>query len=325
MVEWWTSVRTLAALVDAEYIPWEDRTEAVDLSRYLKPIQRSPSPPASPEVTWARLQSLRTAAETGAVLDALTAIDLEANGNAARVDAILAVGAVLLDIEAQTTRAPCEGPREALTSAVDALTDETSAIEKLQQAAVQTGEIARLVPVAAVTLDQLTETTFGHQRDDAETAQEQIQRALSDGDLNTATQLHQALVVGQWTRSDFDRFDPREFERLIVDLYREHGYDVHHQGPGPDGGIDAVAKRDGETKLIQVKHKSDAISAPTFDKYVALLQYYDPDEVVLVTSSSFTQPALTRWRRVADRVRPINGEQLRQRLSEASIVPPLEG
>jgi restriction system protein len=45
----------------------------------------------------------------------------------------------------------------------------------------------------------------------------------------------------------------REFEHLVGEIYRRRGYSVVETDEGADGGVDLVARRNGETLLVQCK------------------------------------------------------------------------
>lgn len=52
-----------------------------------------------------------------------------------------------------------------------------------------------------------------------------------------------------------DGMDWRQFETLVGEAFRRHGYAVVETGGGgPDGGVDLVLSRDGERSLVQCKH-----------------------------------------------------------------------
>lgn len=51
--------------------------------------------------------------------------------------------------------------------------------------------------------------------------------------------------------------DSYEFEKVVVELYRDLGYDVTHTPPQNDGGFDARAVKDGECYLIECKRWSE--------------------------------------------------------------------
>lgn len=322
MSEWWQSVRTMVAVVTAEYIHSEYRTEAFGLEQYLRPIRGSPTPPTL-STTEQRVRLLVESVDTDPILRSLTEVEI-ATDSSAYVDAFLAIAATVIDLRSQTARPSYADVLSDLSTVVTRLKDGDPVDEHLSRAADRTVDQLRLVLTALETLEALQTVSFSHEDDDVESVRKCLSAAVEAGNLSDVLELHQSVVVGRWRRYHFSRFDPRAFEHLVAKLYRTHGYEVTVREKGPDGGIDVVATRDGTTKLIQVKHQSSSVDAPTFDKYVALLQYYDPDEVVLATSSTFTDPALTRWRRVADRVRPLDGKMLLRRLTESPLAPPLQ-
>src|ERR1017187_1812152 len=53
-----------------------------------------------------------------------------------------------------------------------------------------------------------------------------------------------------------------QFEEVIADAFHRHGYRVRETGGRnqPDGGVDVVLQRDGETTIVQAKHwRSDRV------------------------------------------------------------------
>jgi restriction system protein len=53
-----------------------------------------------------------------------------------------------------------------------------------------------------------------------------------------------------------------QFEPVIADAFRRHGYGVRETGGRnqADGGVDVVLQRDGETTIVQAKHsRSDRV------------------------------------------------------------------
>ena len=85
----------------------------------------------------------------------------------------------------------------------------------------------------------------------------------------------------------------REFEEVIGEAYRRQGYAVvENAGPGADGGIDLVAKKEGETILVQCKQwKSEKIGVPTMREMFGLWNAEKANEVHVVTCGNFTNEA----------------------------------
>jgi restriction system protein len=100
---------------------------------------------------------------------------------------------------------------------------------------------------------------------------------------------------------------PREFEKLVAGLLARSGYTVKLGPQGRDGGIDVFAERDGEfgpeLTLVQCKrYRGDQkVSEPTIKQLYGDLTLRNATKGLLVTTSSFTKPALkliedTRYR-----------------------------
>lgn len=89
------------------------------------------------------------------------------------------------------------------------------------------------------------------------------------------------------------RLSWREFEEVIGEAYRKQGYAVvENAGPGADGGIDLVAKKEGETILVQCKQwKSEKVGVPTVREMFGLLNAERTNEVHIVTCGHFTEEA----------------------------------
>jgi restriction system protein len=51
-----------------------------------------------------------------------------------------------------------------------------------------------------------------------------------------------------------DTMSWHDFEQLTAAVFRKEGFDVQDTNDGPDGGVDLVLKKGGETYLVQCKH-----------------------------------------------------------------------
>lgn len=86
-----------------------------------------------------------------------------------------------------------------------------------------------------------------------------------------------------------------EFEHLVADLLRRDGYlDVLVVGRGGDKGVDVVAHTSDKRKIaIQCKRQSSTVTADRVRNLVGAIHCaYTGHHGVLVTSSTFTRPAL---------------------------------
>jgi restriction system protein len=97
---------------------------------------------------------------------------------------------------------------------------------------------------------------------------------------------------------DIYRLSPREFEELVAGLLARSGYTVKLGPRGRDGGIDVFAERGGqfgpELTLVQCKrYRNDQkVSEPTVKQLYADLTLRNATKGLLVTTSTFTKPAL---------------------------------
>jgi restriction system protein len=85
----------------------------------------------------------------------------------------------------------------------------------------------------------------------------------------------------------------REFEELVGEAYRRQGYTVtENRGAGPDGGIDLVLKKDGNTYLVQCKQwRSMKIGVKVLREMYGLMTAKHTSGVIIITSGIFTQEA----------------------------------
>jgi hypothetical protein len=105
-----------------------------------------------------------------------------------------------------------------------------------------------------------------------------------------------AQAVDLQTR--LQHIDPYEFEHFVADLWARDGYDTEVSQQAADGGVDVIARTEDaftETKkVIQAKRYSEGNKVDPDDvrAYAGVRnRITDADEVVLVTSSSFTSGA----------------------------------
>ncbi|MFB3779533.1 MAG: restriction endonuclease [Bryobacteraceae bacterium] len=111
------------------------------------------------------------------------------------------------------------------------------------------------------------------------------------------------------------------FEALIGEAYRRQGYSVSRpSGSGPDGGIDLVLRKDGNTLLVQCKQwKSWKVGVKVIREMYGVLTDRNAHGAIIVTSGIFTQEA-----RAFAEGKPIDlveGEQLAALIRSAQGVP----
>lgn len=108
--------------------------------------------------------------------------------------------------------------------------------------------------------------------------------------------------------------DPHDFELFVADVWQEcQGWDTEVTQLSRDWGVDVVGRppdgTGGVTALQAKRYTGQAIKSTEIQQYAALRQQYDDvTGVTVVTTSSFTEPAL----QLADRldVTCIDGDDL---------------
>jgi len=93
--------------------------------------------------------------------------------------------------------------------------------------------------------------------------------------------------------SDFMDRSPREFEEFISELFTKMGYSTSLTTQSKDFGADIVAKKDGETTVVQVKRYKlgNVVGVNDVNQVLGSMHLYDADRAVVVTTSNFTLDA----------------------------------
>lgn len=87
----------------------------------------------------------------------------------------------------------------------------------------------------------------------------------------------------------------RRFETLVAEAYRRQGYEVFRpSGNGPDGGVDLVLKKDGNTILVQCKQwRAWKVGVKVVRELYGVMTARHAQGAILVTSGIFTHDART--------------------------------
>jgi restriction system protein len=85
----------------------------------------------------------------------------------------------------------------------------------------------------------------------------------------------------------------REFELLVGEALRRQGFSVQETGGnGPDGGVDLMARKDGEKYLVQCKQwRSGQVGVPVVRELYGAMAAEGAVGGFVVTSGTFTKPA----------------------------------
>ena len=117
------------------------------------------------------------------------------------------------------------------------------------------------------------------------------------------------------------QLDGHEFEHFVAELWSRRGWNTDVTAQSGDKGIDVIATKAfpyPKKHLIQTKRYRDtnSVSGPELQKYASLKQRENVDEVVIITTSGFTNQAEV----IADdfNIKLIDGETLQRLIREMS-------
>jgi len=107
-----------------------------------------------------------------------------------------------------------------------------------------------------------------------------------------------------------------DFELLVGEALRRRGYAVQETGAnGPDGGVDLIARKDGEMYLVQCKQwRSVQVGVPVVRELYGAMAAEGAVGGFVVTSGTFTQPA--RAFASGRNVQLVDGAGLKQWIAE---------
>jgi len=113
----------------------------------------------------------------------------------------------------------------------------------------------------------------------------------------------------------------RQFEALVAEACRREGYAVFRpSGNGPDGGVDLVLKKDGETVLVQCKHwKAWKVGAKIVRELNGVVAARRAQGGIVITTGVFTQEARDFAGETS--VRLIEGEEVSEYVRSVQRAP----
>lgn len=91
---------------------------------------------------------------------------------------------------------------------------------------------------------------------------------------------------------DIDALSGVEFEEAVADLFRKTGYSVKLTPKTGDQGADLIVEKDGITTAIQTKRYTGNVGNKAIQEVVAAKKFYDCDETMVITTSTFTKGAI---------------------------------
>ena len=95
------------------------------------------------------------------------------------------------------------------------------------------------------------------------------------------------------TADTLDGMDWQTFERLVGEIFRRQGFQVVETGGGgPDGGVDLVLRREGETHLVQCKQwRAYRVGVNVVRELYGVMAARGAASGYVVTSGRFTEEA----------------------------------
>lgn len=117
------------------------------------------------------------------------------------------------------------------------------------------------------------------------------------------------------SRPDLNKMTWAEFEIFVGCMLQKEGFNVEARGrASADGGIDLVARRAGQTCLVQCKHwKSRKVGVKTVRELLGVMNSEGADECSVITSSKFTEEARAFAR--SNPITLVDGRELCARLA----------
>lgn len=108
----------------------------------------------------------------------------------------------------------------------------------------------------------------------------------------TPDQLKKWRAIDIDMSNNFNGLTPREFEKLIRDLFEKMGYHTQLTPYIGDYGADVTAKKDDDTLVIEVKKWQNAmVGSPEVQKLLCSMFKYKANKAIFVTTSEFTEQA----------------------------------
>ncbi|MFH1891864.1 MAG: restriction endonuclease, partial [Candidatus Zixiibacteriota bacterium] len=91
---------------------------------------------------------------------------------------------------------------------------------------------------------------------------------------------------------NFDELTPFQFEDFLADLFNHLKYDVIKTSRTGDQGADLILIKNDKRMVVQVKKYSGAVDNSAVQQVVASKPYYEAEEALVVTNSTFTPGAI---------------------------------
>ncbi len=190
-------------------------------------------------------------------------------------------------------------------------------------------DMEKIISDTETILSFLQTVDTAHPSVSAEDWRNSIHTALKNGSteiLNPPIRMIERMGDTLWEQNHLHMFSWDEFEYLVGRLYENQGYTTNVTQQASDGGVDVWASGKGSRIAIQVKQFSSTnkVGRPDVQKLASTIAKGDADRAIVVTSSSFTNPARTYAADFGEKMELVDGSDLIQLLSTSEIPPPIQ-
>lgn len=150
------------------------------------------------------------------------------------------------------------------------------------------------------TEEERTKSRFERVKKELETEIKMLQKGLipfvdrhGNKRWGTPSQVKQWKIMDMDIKNRFRILKPREFERLIMKLFVNMGYETRLTPYIADFGADLIVKKGTDTIVVQVKKygSKHKVGSPEVQKLLGSMFKYKANKAIFITTSDFTKEA----------------------------------
>ncbi len=99
----------------------------------------------------------------------------------------------------------------------------------------------------------------------------------------------------------FQGISPYDFEDFLGKLFSDNGYTISPTKYAGDYGADLILKKDGLQTVVQIKryHPDHKVGVQDVNQVIGAAKYYKADQIMIVTTSQLTLPAIELCRKAS--------------------------
>jgi restriction system protein len=159
-------------------------------------------------------------------------------------------------------------------------------------------------------------------------AEPQVEKSQTPEEMIESGYQNLRASLAQELLERIKKAQPKFFEHLVVDLLVAMGYGGSREDAGQavgqsgDGGVDGIIKEDKlglDTMYIQAKRWDTPVGRPRVQEFVGSLEGFRATKGVLITTSTFSEPAITYVGSIGKKIVLIDGSELAQLLIEHDV------